>query len=214
MNTIGENIRNLRKKNDLTQEKLADFLGVTYQSVSKWECGVTCPDLSLIAPLTKLLHCTADELLGLTEDDTAHRTHDEAYYAYRHCGNPAESLMHAKDALADFPDDFRYMEWLADAEYRCALTEYRTGCSAEFLGEMLGNAYRRYNYILDSCTDHECIRSAALGKILVLYFQGREEEASWSAEFEYPDPLINTTEVILELSPEGRELKALLAEEG
>lgn len=213
MNTIGEKIKELRKKNDLTQEKLADYLGVTYQSVSKWECGVTCPDLSLIAPLTKLFHCTADELLGLTADDTTHRAHDEAYSAYRNCGNPAESLLHAKEALADFPDDFRYMEWLADAEYRYALSEYRAGCSADFLDEMLSNAYRRYNRILDSCTDHERIRSAALGKILVLYFSGREEEASWSAEFEYPDPLIGTLDLILELSPEGRELKALLAEE-
>ena len=38
---IGENIRNFRKKNDLTQEALADRLGVTYQSISRWENGTT-----------------------------------------------------------------------------------------------------------------------------------------------------------------------------
>ena len=42
---IGENIRNYRKKNDLTQEVLADHLGVTYQSISRWENGITYPDL-------------------------------------------------------------------------------------------------------------------------------------------------------------------------
>lgn len=63
---IGQKIKELRKKTDLTQEKLADYLGVSYQAVSKWETGVTCPDISLICPLTKLLHVSADELLGLT----------------------------------------------------------------------------------------------------------------------------------------------------
>ena len=65
---IGEKIKELRKKNDLTQEKLADYLCVSYQAVSKWECGLSCPDLSLIGPLTKLLHVSADELLGLKND--------------------------------------------------------------------------------------------------------------------------------------------------
>lgn len=37
MNNLGQRIKEYRKKNDLTQEKLADYLGVTYQSVSKWE---------------------------------------------------------------------------------------------------------------------------------------------------------------------------------
>ena len=70
MQNIGQKIKELRKKNDLTQEKLADYLGVTYKSVSKWECGLTTPDLSLIGPITKILHVSADELLGLTSEDT------------------------------------------------------------------------------------------------------------------------------------------------
>ena len=62
--TIGERIKQLRKKNDLTQEKLADYLCVSYQAVSKWECGLSSPDLALIVPLAKLLNVTTDELLG------------------------------------------------------------------------------------------------------------------------------------------------------
>ena len=68
--TIGEKIKELRKKNDLTQEKLADYLCVSYQAVSKWECGLSSPDLSLIVPLAKLLHVTTDELLGMTAPET------------------------------------------------------------------------------------------------------------------------------------------------
>ncbi|MBQ2999284.1 MAG: helix-turn-helix transcriptional regulator [Clostridia bacterium] len=65
--TIGENIRNFRKKNNLTQEELADRLGVTYQSVSRWENGATYPDLELLPAISELLSVTVDELLGMPQ---------------------------------------------------------------------------------------------------------------------------------------------------
>lgn len=63
--SIGENIRNYRKKNDLTQEVLADRLGVTYQSVSRWEKGSTYPDLELLPAISEILGITVDELFGM-----------------------------------------------------------------------------------------------------------------------------------------------------
>ena len=63
MKNIGLRIKELRKKNDLTQEKLAEYLGVTYKSVSKWECGLTMPDLALIVPLSKALKIVAEGLI-------------------------------------------------------------------------------------------------------------------------------------------------------
>ncbi|MBQ5727744.1 MAG: helix-turn-helix transcriptional regulator [Mailhella sp.] len=65
--TIGENIRKFRRKNDLTQEALAALLGVSYQSVSRWENGTTYPDLELIPAISALLSVTVDELLGMPQ---------------------------------------------------------------------------------------------------------------------------------------------------
>ena len=65
MDHIGQKIKELRKKADMTQDRLAEMLGVTAQAVSKWEVGSASPDLSLIAPLCRLLGCSADELLGI-----------------------------------------------------------------------------------------------------------------------------------------------------
>lgn len=65
--TIGENIRNFRKKNDLTQEAFANQLGVTYQSVSRWENGTTYPDLELLPAISEALSVTVDELLGVPQ---------------------------------------------------------------------------------------------------------------------------------------------------
>lgn len=77
---IGENIRNFRKKNDLTQEALADRLGVTYQSISRWENDVTYPDLELLPAIAEVLSVTVDELLGMPQvekEKRAARAYDE-----------------------------------------------------------------------------------------------------------------------------------------
>lgn len=61
---LGDKINELRKRSNMTQEMLADAIGVTAQAVSKWERGVANPDLYLIPPLAELFSVTADELFG------------------------------------------------------------------------------------------------------------------------------------------------------
>ncbi len=77
---IGENIRDFRKKNDMTQEALADRLGVTYQSISRWENGTTYPDLELLPVISKVLGVSVDKLLGMPQiekEKKAEETYDE-----------------------------------------------------------------------------------------------------------------------------------------
>ena len=62
--TIGKRIAQLRKEKGLTQEELAVRMGVSPQAVSKWENDQTCPDISALPALSKLLGVTVDELLG------------------------------------------------------------------------------------------------------------------------------------------------------
>ena len=52
----------------MTQEKLAEYLHVSFQAVSKWETGAATPDLSLIVPLARLLDVTTDELFGISNN--------------------------------------------------------------------------------------------------------------------------------------------------
>lgn len=65
--SIGDNIRKYRKQKDMTQEQLADRLGVTYQSVSRWENGTTYPDIELLPSITEMLCITMDELMGIPD---------------------------------------------------------------------------------------------------------------------------------------------------
>ena len=66
MNTLNfsENIIRLRRKRGMTQEQLADFLGVTKASVSKWETKQSLPDLLMLPKLAAFFDVTIDQLLG------------------------------------------------------------------------------------------------------------------------------------------------------
>lgn len=62
--SIGQKLSDLRKSKHLSQEEVADILGVTRQTISKWETDQSNPDLDKIVPLCELYGLSADELLG------------------------------------------------------------------------------------------------------------------------------------------------------
>ena len=59
---FGKLIKEIRKKNNLTQKQFADKYNVTYQAVSKWENGLNMPDTSLIRQISKDFNISLDEL--------------------------------------------------------------------------------------------------------------------------------------------------------
>ena len=63
--TLGKRIAALRKQKGLTQEQLAEKVGVSAQAVSKWENDVSCPDITLLPLLADLFDVSVDELLGV-----------------------------------------------------------------------------------------------------------------------------------------------------
>ncbi|MGN0534424.1 MAG: helix-turn-helix transcriptional regulator [Eubacterium sp.] len=62
---FGENLKKLRKEQNLTQEALADFLGVTFQAVSKWERGDGYPDIATLPIISSFFGVSLDDLLGV-----------------------------------------------------------------------------------------------------------------------------------------------------
>lgn len=60
---LGESLREYRKKENLSQEQLAERLHVSRQAIAKWERGISIPDVSLLMPLARLLGVTVTELL-------------------------------------------------------------------------------------------------------------------------------------------------------
>ncbi len=65
MYNIGETIAKLRKGKNMTQEELADMIGVSSQSISKWENSVTMPDILLLPVIAGIFEITLDELFSI-----------------------------------------------------------------------------------------------------------------------------------------------------
>ena len=67
---IHEIIRKYRKEQNLTQEQVANYLGVSAPAVNKWENGISYPDITLLAPLARVLKINVDTLLSFKEELT------------------------------------------------------------------------------------------------------------------------------------------------
>ena len=64
---IGKKIKQMRRERDLTQEEVAAHLGVSFQSISKWERGDGYPDITMLPALANYFKVSIDELLGISE---------------------------------------------------------------------------------------------------------------------------------------------------
>ena len=64
---LGENLKKLRKENNLSQEQLADKLNISRQAISKWESGKAYPDIDNLILLRNIFNTTIDDLV-LRED--------------------------------------------------------------------------------------------------------------------------------------------------
>jgi len=76
---LARNISIYRKEKGLTQEELAQILGLSFQAISKWENAQTMPDISLLPQLSRTLEVSIDKLLGYAAQDKRITIYEEEY---------------------------------------------------------------------------------------------------------------------------------------
>lgn len=111
---LGDNLRALRRQRELTQEELADILGVSYQSVSRWENNTCYPDMELLPTLAEFFGITIDHLLGV---DTATEQNKVGAYLARFQnaisqGNVEACIMIAREGVGEFPNNYALLNKL------------------------------------------------------------------------------------------------------
>lgn len=183
--TIGETIPRLRRERDITQEGLAEMLGISAQAVSGWECGRTAPDISQLAPLANIFEVSADVILGIDIDSKNKKIEElhKAAFDTACTGDHAKSIQMASDALREFPDSHKLMAFYADEIY---LYNHMT---PEDCRE--ANEKRAFGYldILRTSPDNGIRNEAIVTTVLWYNRLGRKDEAAELAKsLECPIP--------------------------
>lgn len=106
MMKLAENIRSFRKERLLTQEQLAEVLGVTVGAVYKWEAKLSLPELPLIMEMADFFDTSVDVLLGYEMKDNRLEVTVDRLKMYRHNKNQ-KGLMEAEKALKKYPNSFQ-----------------------------------------------------------------------------------------------------------
>lgn len=102
---LADNIRAQRKARGLTQEQLAEVLGVTVGAVHKWEVGLSTPELSLIVEMADFFDISVDALLGYALKDNRLKAVEGRLWQY-HREKNREGLAEVEKALKKYPNAF------------------------------------------------------------------------------------------------------------
>jgi transcriptional regulator with XRE-family HTH domain len=112
---IAENLKKLRKAKDITQDELAESLGVSYQSVSKWERGDCFPDISLLPCLANYFGVSTDELLGMDKicDQEKIFYIFKTVHEYEEMSKYSEAISLLRDSIKVYPNNYSFLSELA-----------------------------------------------------------------------------------------------------
>ena len=173
--SIGSNIKRLRREKDITQEQLAEYLGITSRAISQWECDRTAPDISLLPALCHIFDVSSDTLLGIDiekNNEEIKKYLDEANDLGNQ-GKGAERTALLREANRKYPRDYKIMHCLADSlvcEYsRKGLKEYE-------------EVFDLCNRVLAECTD-STTRYEAIDTLGTAYgYAGKKDEMLKLAE--------------------------------
>ena len=157
--SFGNTIKELRVKHGLSQEKLAEHLGVAPQSVSKWERNEGYPDITFLVPLAEFFDVTLDTLMG--RDGTKKELRIQNILSQIdqcwHIGDHETKNRLIKEAYEEYPFDFRIVSW-----YTVILAD------VENIAENQQEIEHLCSYILNECKEEQ-YRYEAISVLVDLY---------------------------------------------
>lgn len=116
MKNFAERLKLLRQENDITQDRLAEYLGLSYQAVSKWENNQSYPDITLIPAIANFFGCSADYLLGIEpqKNDEKIKEYLDKAMICSHSGEMEKGIEIVREALSLYPNNDKLLSVLVD----------------------------------------------------------------------------------------------------
>ena len=169
--TLAENIRSFRKQRRLTQERLAEVLGVTTGAVYKWESGQSVPELELIVEMADFFDTSVDVLLGYNLKDNGLASTLQRLNGYCRTRDP-EGLIEAEKALKKYTNSFEVVHHCAQvyAFYGVGRGKAETRRALELLEQA--------RLLIGQSTDPEVSELTLVGEMAGAYMQLGEFEKS------------------------------------
>lgn len=146
--TIGTTIKKLRRERDITQEQLAEYLGISAQAVSLWETEKTAPDISQLPLLAHIFDVSTDELLGVDiqkNEEKIKAILNDAHVFYEK-GEFNEAVKILEGGLKRFPRSFKIMAHLAENYCNCGMFNASIELCQKILSECTDNEIRDYSH--------------------------------------------------------------------
>ena len=162
--TLSRNIRTLRKERKMTQEQLAEVLGVTVGAVYKWESGLSVPELTLIVQMADFFDVSVDVILGHRMKDNSMESIEERIIDYCRKMDP-EALLEAEKALGKYPNSFRISICCATAYF-----VFGTGSRDKRQLERALELLKQSRLLLSQNTDPKISEAALSGTMATVHF--------------------------------------------
>lgn len=203
--SIGENIRRRRIERNLTQEEVAAQLGVSSQSVSKWERGDGYPDIEMLPSIANYFSVSIDELMGTSapEKKAMYDKINGEWVVNNRSGRHSENVQLMRDALKNFPNDALLLVQLSTSLEKLDGTDEE---KAKYLRESIAVQEQIINY----CEDCE-VRGATLFNICFAYLKNGERDKALEQAMKLPN-LYKGRENALVYMLEGEEKRKVARE--
>ncbi len=171
--TFGQIMKDLRRKHDMTQEGLAETLGITGQAVSRWENDLAMPDISLLPVLANLFEVTTDYLLGVDITQKESKIQEILREAHQRGieGNQKKAVEIIRTGLKEYPGSHKLMYWLMFHLSIGIDVPRRDKAARETLLEVASLGEK----ILAECTD-DTLRHSTIEKLCACYADLGEQE--------------------------------------